>query len=87
MEKIVKKEKNGKNNEFFFEDGAWVNVNLSGEFYEYQKNPQDGDSYIEGELELIDENSTPVLVGYDGCFELPEEVIEGCRDLGVKIDL
>ena len=27
-----------------------------------------------------------VLVGYDGCYELPDEVIEAVKDLGHEIE-
>ena len=48
--------------------------------------------YIEGVLETEDSsdgdgNERVVLTGYDGCFELPEYIIEALEEKGVIIDL
>ena len=48
--------------------------------------------YIEGVLETEDcsdgdGNERVVLTGYDGCFELPEYIIEALEKKGVIIDL
>ena len=48
--------------------------------------------YVEGVLETEDSsdgdgNETVVLTGYDGCYELPEYIIEALEAKGVIIDL
>ena len=72
--------------EYKFSNGAWVKIDLSDSdncCYEYQSDEDDEETYMSGCLEF--ENK--VLVGYDGCFELPKEVVEAVRDLGHKIDI
>ena len=81
--KIVKREKSEGSNEFRFDNGAWVNVNLDEEYYEFQSSLSDGETYIEGSLELSEDGGK--LEGYDGCYSLSEEVVEACRDLGVDV--
>ena len=54
--------------------------------------PQVASIYIEGVLETEDcsdgdGNERVVLTGYDGCFELPEYIIEALEKKGVIIDL
>jgi len=48
--------------------------------------------YVEGHLETEDSsdgdgNEGVALVGYDGCFELPEYIIKVLEEKGVIIDL
>tara|TARA_R100000231_G_C5279336_1_gene151117 strand:+ start:257 stop:565 length:309 start_codon:yes stop_codon:yes gene_type:complete len=44
--------------------------------------------YAEGSLELeFDSDDSATLIGYDGCFELPDYIIEALEKKGVKIDL
>ena len=48
--------------------------------------------YVEGILETEDSsdgdgNEAVVLTGYDGCFELPDYIIEALEKKGVIIDL
>ena len=44
--------------------------------------------YVEGVLETEDgEDGSVYLIGYDGCFELPEYIIEALEKKGVIIDL
>ena len=48
--------------------------------------------YVEGVLETEDSsdgdgNERVVLTGYDGCYELPEYIIEALEEKGVIIDL
>ena len=80
---IVKRHDNQGSHEFWFDNGAWVSVDLEGEGYEFQSDPDDEETYLEGCLEL-DEGKT-ALEGYDGCYELPREVVVACSDLGLKI--
>ena len=48
--------------------------------------------YVEGALETEDSsdgdgNERVVLTGYDGCYELPEYIINALEEKGVIIDL
>jgi len=48
--------------------------------------------YVEGILETEDSsdgdgNERVVLTGYDGCYELPDYIIEALEEKGVIIDL
>jgi len=48
--------------------------------------------YVDGVLETEDSsdgdgNERVVLTGYDGCYELPEYIIEALEEKGVIIDL
>jgi len=74
--------------EFNFDNGAWVkvdtfdeDVNENGADYEYMVD-DDEETYISGCLEF-DSN---VLIGFDGCYELPQEVVTAVADLGYQID-
>ena len=49
-----------------------------------------GGSYFhaEGELEIdFDSNEQPTLVGYDGCFDLPDYIIGKLEEHGIKNEL
>lgn len=83
MAKITKKADNLGDHEFWFDNGSWVRINENEECYECQSDPNDEETYFEGCLEFDDDKTT--LEGYDGCYELPEEVILACKELGLKI--
>lgn len=82
-----------KNDEFKFDNGAWVKVSIDGEYgvningeygsWEYQSDEDDEETYSEGGLWFEDK----WLADYDGCYELPEEVIMALHELGYKEDL
>ena len=85
MANIKKRKHDAKSDdivEFWFDNESWVRIDLIDEMYEYQSNPKDGETYISGMLQFEDN----VLVDYDGCYELPDEVIEAVKDLGHEID-
>ncbi|MBR0116522.1 MAG: hypothetical protein IJM04_04490 [Prevotella sp.] len=81
--KIVKKEESGGSHYFDFDNGAWVGINLEEELYEFQSDQDDEETYFSGWLDFSEDGST--LEGYDGCHELPEEVVEACRALGKDV--
>lgn len=60
-----------------------------GGWYETYDLETGGDRfYAEGVLETEhDDDGSVRLVGYDGCFELPEYIIEALEKKGVIIDL
>jgi hypothetical protein len=64
-----------------------------GGWYETYDVETGGDRfYAAGVLETLDTsdgegNEAVALVGYDGCFELPEYIIEALEKKGVIIDL
>lgn len=82
-----------KNDEFKFDNGAWVRVSIDGVYgvhingeygsWEYQSDEDDEQTYSEGGLWFEDK----WLADYDGCYELPEEVEMAIKELGYKIDL
>jgi hypothetical protein len=43
--------------------------------------------YAEGVLEVLQNEDGTFLTGYDGCFDLPEYIIEALEEKGVIIDL
>lgn len=85
--KIIEKKQNEESVEVRFDNGTWVKVcDGSGTgigSWEYQTDEDDEETYSEGFLEF--EGRT--LTGYDGCFELPKEVIVAVAEFGYKIDL
>ena len=83
MAKITKKVDNLGDHEFWFDNESWVRINENEECYEFQDNPNDEETYFEGYLEFDEDKTT--LEGYDGCYELPEEVIMACKELGLQI--
>ena len=83
MVKITKKVDNLGDHEFWFDNESWVRINENEECYEYQSDPNDEETYFEGYLEFDEDKTT--LEGYDGCYELPEEVIMACKELGLQI--
>jgi hypothetical protein len=76
---ITKREDSLSDHQFWFSNGIWVSINEKGSYYEWEN--ECNNDYIDGELEIEDN----CLEGYDGCFELPQEVILACKDLGMKI--
>lgn len=68
--------------EFWFDNESWCSIDEENESYEFQDNPRDGETYFEGSLEFDEQ----MLVGYDGCYELPQEVIMAVKELGYSID-
>ena len=60
-----------------------------GGWYETYDLDTGGDRfYAEGVLETEhDDDGSVRLVGYDGCFELPDYIIKALEDKGVIIDL
>ena len=60
-----------------------------GGWYETYDLESGGDRfYAEGVLETEhDDDGSVRLVGYDGCFELPDYIINALKDKGVIIDL
>lgn len=85
--KIIEKKKDKGTLEVRFNNGTWVKVyDGSGTgigSWEYQYDEDDEETYSEGCLEFTDRT----LDGYDGCFELPKEVIMAVSELGFDIDL
>lgn len=72
--------------EFTFDNGAWVNVDCPAGGYgngswEYQSDADDEETYSEGSL--IFENYE--LVDYDGCLEIPREVVMAVMELRFSI--
>lgn len=87
--KIIERKNERNDCEFKFDNGAWVKISIddseSGS-WEYQSDEEDEETYSEGGLWfLLDEGKW--LVDYDGCYELPEEVVIAIKDLGYKVDL
>ena len=82
--KITEKKTNEGAHEFKFDNGAWVSLDVDGEYgsWEYQEDEDDEETYNEGGLWFEDKE----LVDYDGCFELPEEVKLALDDLGYRFE-
>lgn len=45
------------------------------------------DYYIAGQLEIDPFEEGYALTGYDGCFELPQVVIDAVKSAGISIEL
>jgi hypothetical protein len=59
-----------------------------GGWYEtYDTETGGGRFYAEGVLEVLQNEDGTFLTGYDGCFDLPEYIIEALEEKGVIIDL
>lgn len=80
--KITSVNKEGNLHNVYFDNGVWVGLNFKDESWEYE-DENDEESYCSGWLGL-DGNT---LIDYDGCFELPGEVIEAVEYFEYKIDL
>lgn len=83
MVQIIKKVNNLGKHEFWFDNDSWCSVSIEQECYEFQSDPNDGETYFEGWLGFDDNKTT--LEDYDGCYELPKEVVIACRELGLAI--
>lgn len=86
--KIIEKKKVSKRcTEFKFDNGAWVSVICAGGTdegsWEYQWDEDDDETYAEGGIWFEDME----LVGYDGCYGLPEEVKMAVRELGYEVNI
>lgn len=82
MKITEKKIKNGAR-EFKFDNGAWVKLDIDGEYgsWEIQENEDDEETYSEGGLWFEGRD----LVDYDGCYELPQEVALAVNELGYHV--
>ena len=84
--KIIERKNERNDCEFKFDNGAWVKISIddseSGS-WEYQSDEDDEETYSEGGLWF----ETSWLVDYDGCYELPKEVLMALHELGYKEEL
>ena len=82
MEIVEKKVKDGAR-EYKFDNGAWVKLDIDGEYgsWEYQ-DEDDEETYMEGGIWFDGKQ----IEDYDGCFELPEEVVAALNELGYSLD-
>lgn len=67
--------------EFWFQNNCWCSISLISETkggWEWQQNEEDEESYLEGGLYF----DGKILNDYDGCFNLPSEVISALTFLG-----
>lgn len=81
--KVTRIEDVGLNRHYYFDNGTEVAIGLplEGESgWEYYNAIED--DYSEGVLWFDND----VLVDYDGVYNLPEEVYEALRHLGIKVD-
>lgn len=73
--------------DFTFRSGAWVSLEFDGGVnsasWEFQADKDDDDTYLSGCLWFDD----GVLVDYDGCFELPNEIGFSLKKLGFKLNI
>ncbi len=83
MEIVEKKVKDGAR-EYKFDNGAWVKLDIDGEYgsWEYQEDEDDEETYMEGGIWFDGKQ----IEDYDGCFELPEEVVAALNELGYSLD-
>lgn len=81
---IVEKNFNDGAREYKFDNGAWVKLDIDGEYgsWEYQEDEDDEETYMEGGIWFDGKQ----IEDYDGCFELPEEVKIALKDLGFTMD-
>lgn len=83
MEIVEKNFKDGAR-EYKFDNGAWVKLDIDGEYgsWEYQEDEDDEETYMEGGIWFDGKQ----VEDYDGCFELPDEVITALNELGYSFD-
>lgn len=85
MKITEKKVRNERSTEFKFDNGAWACVYIDtddGEgSWEYQSDDNDEETYSDGGLWFDGKE----LVDYDGCYELPEEVMLAIKERGYNI--
>lgn len=62
----------------------WAKINEDCT-WEYQSDVEDEESYISGIIILDDDERT--VIDYDGCYELPEMVLNLLEDAEYYIDL
>ncbi|MGM9780120.1 MAG: hypothetical protein ACI3ZD_17565 [Prevotella sp.] len=81
--KITEKKRTKDATEFKFDNGAWVSISTWGNngSWEYQSDEDDEETYSEGCLDF----EYDTLIGYDGCYELPDEVVMGVEELGYNV--
>ena len=56
---------------------TWAKIDLSDGDWEYQEDIDDDETYENGLL-IIDDHG--VIIDYDGCYELPKEVLDLIED-------
>ena len=74
--------------EFTFDNGSWVSLNeiyAHGCDYEFMLG-DDEDTYFLGDIYFDTVNGERTVVDYDGCYELPIEVVIALNNLGIKTD-
>ena len=81
----LSKIKPSKNSPLFYPghtcpDGEWVRIDRAEQTWEYQTDPDDEETYISGGFQTDDHDRFKVI-GYDGCFELPQKVRETMEEL------
>ena len=83
MEIVEKNVKDGAR-EYKFDNGAWVKLDIDGEYgsWEYQEDEDDEETYMEGGIWFDGKQ----IEDYDGCFELPEEVVAALNELGYSLE-
>lgn len=67
-------------------DGSWVSIDTVCHSWEWQADADDDDTYISGNYE-IDDVCNDCVVGYDGCYELPDGVKAALKAIGYTLDL
>ena len=65
---------------YYFDNDVWVGITPSDKTWELQHD-DDEESYISGKFVTIEN----VVVGFDGCNELPKEVEKALRHQGYKM--
>ena len=65
---------------YYFDNDVWVGIIPSDKTWELQHD-DDEESYISGKFVTIEN----VVVGFDGCNELPKEVEKALRHQGYKM--
>jgi len=66
----------------YFDNDVWVGITPSEQTWEYQKG-DDEDTYTSGGYVL----DGCTVIDYDGCFELPKEVMLALREESYDLDL
>lgn len=75
-----------ENNVFLFDNGAMVcigNENCHIGLWDYRSDAEDEEPSFSGSLWFDGD----VLEEYDGCYELPEEVVIALKELGYKVEV
>lgn len=66
---------------FYFDNDVWVGIRKLEGIWEYQESDDD-ETYLSGGF-VVDGNS---VIDYDGCFEIPREVVMALRELSYIIE-